>query len=56
MSESSVLLIDLSSIGHPIWHVSQNEPDPDYTSQCTAAIVRQLASDHPYAAVCCDSP
>ena len=27
-----VLLIDLSSIAHPIWHVSQQEPDPDHTS------------------------
>ena len=51
-----VLLIDLSSIAHPIWHVSQKEPDPDHTSQRTAAIVRQLASDHPHTAVCCDSP
>ena len=33
-----VLLVDLSSIGHPIWHMSQAEPDPDYTSQRTAAI------------------
>ena len=51
-----VLLVDLSSIGHPIWHVSQQEPDPDYTSQRTAAIVRQLAADHPHTAICCDAP
>ena len=51
-----VLLVDLSSIGHPIWHVSQAEPDPDYTSQRTAAIVRMLASDYPHAAICCDAP
>ena len=51
-----VLLVDLSSIGHPIWHVSQAEPDPDYTSQRTAAIVRKLASDHPHTAICCDAP
>ena len=51
-----VLLIDLSSIGHPIWHVSQQEPDPDYTSQRTAAVVRKLASDHPHTAICCDAP
>ena len=56
MTEATpVLLVDLSSIGHPIWHVSQAEPDPDYTSQRTAAIVRQLASDHPHTAICCDS-
>ena len=52
---SPVLLVDLSSIGHPIWHVSQAEPDPDYTSQRTAAIVRKLAADHPHTAICCDS-
>ena len=51
-----VLLVDLSSIGHPIWHVSGAEPDPDYTSQRTAAIVRQLAADHPHTAICCDAP
>ena len=57
MTESSaVLLVDLSSIGHPIWHVSQQEPDPDYTSQRTAAVVRQLAADHPHTAICCDAP
>ena len=51
-----VLLIDLSSIGHPIGHVSQQEPDPDYTSQRIVAIVRQLAAEHPHTAICCDSP
>lgn len=56
MPEDTVLLIDLSSIAHPIWHTSQQEPDPDYTSQRTAAIVRQLASEHPHTAICCDSP
>ena len=51
-----VLLVDLSSIAHPIWHVSQAEPDPDYTSQRTAAVVRKLAADHPHTAICCDAP
>ena len=50
-----VLLVDLSSIGHPIWHVSQKEPDPDYTSQRTATIVRKLASHYTHTAICCDS-
>ena len=50
-----VLLVDLSSIGHPIYHVSQREPDPDYTSQRTVAIVRELAANHPHTAICCDS-
>ena len=52
---SAVLLVDLSSIAHPIWHMSQQEPDPDHTSQRTAAVVRALAADHPHTAICCDS-
>ena len=55
MPNDAVLLIDLSSIGHPIWHMSQKEPDPDYTSQRTVAAVRKLAADHPHTAICCDS-
>ena len=51
----AVLLIDLSSIGHPIWHMSQQEPDPDHTSQQIVAKVRSLASEHPHTAICCDS-
>ena len=52
----AVLLIDLSSIAHPIWHMVQQEPDPDCTSQRTAAVVRSLAADHPHTAICCDAP
>ena len=51
-----ILLVDLSSIGHPIWHMSQAEPDPDYTSQRIVAAVLKLAADHPHAAICCDAP
>ena len=51
-----VLLVDLSSIGHPIWHMSQSEPDPDYTSQRIVATVLKLAADHPHTAICCDAP
>ena len=51
----AVLLVDLSSIAHPIYHMSQQEPDPDYTSQRTAAVVRHLAAEHPHTAICCDS-
>ena len=53
--KSDVLLVDLSSIAHPIWHMSQAEPDPDHTSQRTAAVVRSLAADSPHTAICCDS-
>lgn len=52
---STVVLIDLSSILHPIWHMSQNEPDPNHASIATVAKVRALASGQPHVAVCCDS-
>ena len=55
-NSTPVLLVDLSSIGHPIWHVSGAEPDPDYTSQRTVAAVMKLAADHPHTAICCDAP
>ena len=51
----AILLVDLSSIAHPIWHTSQAEPDPNHTSQRTAAVVRNLAAKHPHTAICCDS-
>lgn len=51
----TVVLIDLSSIAHPIWHMSQTEPDPNHTSTATVAKVRALASGHAHVAVCCDS-
>jgi len=50
-----IVLIDLSSVAHPIWHVSQSEPDPNTTSTRTVARVRALANGHPHVAVCCDS-
>lgn len=52
---TTVVLIDLSSIIHPIWHMSQTEPDPNHTSAATVAKVRALASGQPHVAVCCDS-
>lgn len=51
----TVVLIDLSSIAHPIWHMSQSEPDPNHTSTAVVAKVRALASGQPHVAVCCDS-
>ena len=52
---SQVLLVDLSSIGHPIWHMSSTEPDPNNTSQRIVATVLKLAADHPHTAICCDA-
>lgn len=50
-----IVLVDLSSIAHPIWHMSQGQPDPNHTSQQIVARVRALASGKPNVAVCCDS-
>ena len=50
-----VVLIDLSSVAYPIWHMSQSEPDPNHTATATVAKVRALASGQPHVAVCCDS-
>jgi 5'-3' exonuclease len=55
MNDTELVLIDLSSIAHPIWHMSQAEPDANATSQRIVARVRALAEGHQYAAVCCDS-
>jgi 5'-3' exonuclease len=54
-TNDELLLIDLSSIVHPIWHVSQSDPNPDATSIAAVDRVRQLAARFPTAAVCCDS-
>lgn len=50
-----LVLIDLSSIAHPIWHTSQAEPDPNRASQSIVARVTALANGHPHVAICCDS-
>ncbi len=51
----TVVLIDLSSILHPIWHMSAAGPDPNHTATATVAKVRALASGRAHVAVCCDS-
>src|ERR1051326_2048825 len=52
---NELVLIDLSSIAHPIWHMSAAEPDPNHASQAIVARVRALANSHPHVAICCDS-
>lgn len=49
------MLVDLSSIAHPIWHTNQADPDPDGTATKIVARVRALAGQHPMAAICCDA-
>lgn len=51
----NVVLVDLSSIAYPIWHMAGSEPDPNHTSTAVVAKVRSIASGQPYVAVCCDS-
>lgn len=55
MNQTELMLIDLSGIAHALWHVSDKEPDPGFVATQTVARVRALASQHPFAAVCCDS-
>lgn len=52
---SDIVLVDLSSILHPIWHMSQGDPDLNHTATATVAKVRALASGQPHVAICCDS-
>ena len=49
---TSILLIDLSSIAHPLFHVSASDPDPNVTSIKTVERVRALASGQPHVAIC----
>lgn len=55
MSSRELVFIDLSSIIHPLWHVSASEPDPNHCSQATVARVHALANGNEHVAVCCDS-
>jgi DNA polymerase I len=50
-----ILVADLSSIAHPIFHMSGNEPDPNHVSTQTIARVRSLAAGYDRTIVCCDS-
>jgi 5'-3' exonuclease len=51
-----VLLIDLASVVHPLWHMSASEPDPDHCAKQSIAKIHALASGRPHVAVCADSP
>lgn len=54
MQTDQLLLIDLSSLAHPLFHISASEPDPNWTSTQVVARVRALSSQHPHTAICCD--
>lgn len=49
-----VVLIDLSSIAHPIWHMCGADPDPNAASQKIVARIRSIAGSQPHVAICCD--
>lgn len=54
---AQIVLIDFSSIAHPIWHTtdSEREQNPNAMSTAIVAKVRALASGQPHVALCLDS-
>src|SRR5262245_36987374 len=52
---NNIILIDLSSILHPLYHKSGSEPHPDWVAQQTIAKIHSLVRGSS-AAICCDSP
>lgn len=50
----NILLVDLSSLAHPLFHVSASDPDPNATSTKTVERVRALASGQPHVAICAE--
>jgi 5'-3' exonuclease len=55
MSDKQIVLIDFSSIAHPVWHIAANDPNPNATSIGIIAKVHALASGQPHVALCLDS-
>ncbi len=51
-----LLLVDLNSVLHPIWHVSGQEADQDHASRATVARIHREAAGYDGVAICCDSP
>ncbi len=50
-----LVLVDFSSVAHPLWHVHGGSPDPNATSTAIVAKVRKLASGQPHVALCIDT-
>ncbi len=55
MSAKELVLVDLSSIVHPLWHTCQSDPNVNACSQQAISRVHSLATGHPHVVVCCDS-
>jgi 5'-3' exonuclease len=51
---ADLVLIDLSSVAHPIWAMSGAEIDPDYVSTRVAARCRELADGHAHVVIARD--
>ncbi len=51
----TLVLIDLSGIAHPLWHVNDGAANPNATSIAIVERIRALASAHRHVAICCDS-
>ncbi len=49
-----ILLIDLSSLVHPLFHLSGDQPDVNWTSNQAVAKVYALANGSPHVAICAD--
>jgi 5'-3' exonuclease len=47
-----ILLVDVSAIAHPAWHVTADDPNPNAMSEAIVSRVRSLAGDHDRVAVC----
>jgi 5'-3' exonuclease len=50
-----LVLIDLSGIAHPIFHMQDGDSNPNAVSTAIVAQIRRMASGHPHVAICCDS-
>lgn len=52
----TILLVDLSSFAHRIWHAYGASKGGDATSNDLVRNIRQLAKPYAHAAICCDVP
>jgi 5'-3' exonuclease len=50
-----LVLIDLSGIAHPIFHMTDGDSNPNAVSTAIVERIRAMASAHPHVAICCDS-
>ncbi len=50
-----LVLIDLSGIAHPIFHMTDGDSNPNAVSTAIVAQIRRMASGQPHVAICCDS-